>query len=47
LPDDYREERDRITENPEKFKELKSKLLSECNGNFQNGLFKDNNILPI
>ena len=47
LPDDYREERDRISENPEKFQELKSKLLSECNGNFQNGLFLDKNILPI
>ena len=47
LPDDYREERDRISENPEKFQELKSKLLSECNGNFQNGLFQDKNNLPI
>lgn len=47
LPEDYREERDLITGNQEKFQELKSKLLNECNGNFQNGLFQDKNILTI
>lgn len=39
LPDDYREETDLSEKFPEKFEELKNKLLEECDGNFKNGLF--------
>jgi len=39
LPDDYREETDLSEKFPEKFEELKNKLLKACDGNFKNGLF--------
>ncbi|PZX55767.1 arylsulfatase [Algoriphagus chordae] len=40
LPDDFREENDLSKEFPEKFEELKSKLLELCDGDYNNGLYK-------
>jgi len=39
LPDDYREENNLASRYPEKLEELKNKLLSECDGNYTNGLY--------
>jgi arylsulfatase A-like enzyme len=39
LPEDYREENDLSAKNPEKLKELKTKLLDACDGDFYNGLY--------
>lgn len=47
LPDDYREENDLIGQNPEKFQELKEKLLKECNNDLSVGRFIPNErLLP-
>lgn len=39
LPDDYREENDLATKNPEKLTELKNILLEACDGDLNNGLY--------
>jgi len=39
LSDDFREENDLSEEFPDKLKELKSKLLNACDGDFKNGLY--------
>ncbi len=39
LPDDYREEKDLLEDNYDKFLELKEKLLKACNGDLKNGYF--------
>lgn len=39
LPDDFQEETDLSEKFPEKFEELKNKLLEACDGDFKNGLF--------
>ncbi|SOE21328.1 Arylsulfatase A [Spirosomataceae bacterium TFI 002] len=40
LPKDFKEEKDLSGEFPDIFKDLKSKLLKECDGDFKNGLYK-------
>jgi arylsulfatase A-like enzyme len=40
LPDDSREEKELSKEFPDKFEELKRKLLTACDGDYTNGLFK-------
>jgi arylsulfatase A-like enzyme len=47
LPGDYREEKDLASQSPELVEKLKKTLISECEGNLENGWFKnDKNILP-
>ncbi len=47
LPDDYREEKDLIEQQHEKFQELKMTLLVACNGDLSNGFFSTRErILP-
>lgn len=45
LPNDYREENNLAASRPEKLAELKAKLLKECDGDFNNGLFQNKNII--
>lgn len=49
LPEDYREEKNLIAAQPEKFEELKKILIEECDGNLANGWFKlrENIMRPI
>lgn len=42
LPDDYREEKNLAKEYPHRFEELKSKLLTACDGDYYNGLYEFN-----
>lgn len=42
LPEDSREEKDLSKKFPDKFEELKMKLLKSCDGDFDNGLFRHN-----
>jgi len=46
LPNDLKEENDLSEENPEMFNELKKELLIACDGNYDNGLFKWNQLIP-
>ncbi|BAX82389.1 arylsulfatase [Labilibaculum antarcticum] len=47
LPNDYREEKNLITENQEKAEQLIKLLSKECNGDFKNGWFRDEkSLLP-
>ncbi|WP_025761833.1 arylsulfatase [Dyadobacter tibetensis] len=47
LPDDFREEKDLAEKNPKKLAALKKALLKACDGDYNNGLFSnDNNIRP-
>ncbi|UCS94642.1 arylsulfatase [Echinicola marina] len=39
LPDDYKEENDLASQNPEKLEQLKKMMLEACDGNFKNGLY--------
>ncbi len=43
LPDDFREENDLSDKYPDKMRELKSKLLKACDGDFNNGLYSNEN----
>lgn len=47
LPDDFREENNLSEKYPDKVKELKSKLLVACDGDFNNGLYSTKNQIKI
>lgn len=47
LPSDYREEKNLIAENPGKTEQLKILLIKECNGDLENGWFRnEKSLLP-
>ncbi|WP_343329124.1 arylsulfatase [Polaribacter staleyi] len=43
LPNDFKEEKNLSQQNPEKLEELKQKLLTACEGDFNNGLYSSKN----
>jgi len=47
LPNDFKEENNLSEKNPKKLNELKTKLLAACDGDFNNGLYKPSNQIPI
>ncbi|MEN7551678.1 arylsulfatase [Rapidithrix thailandica] len=47
LPEDYREEKNLAEKYPERLEELKSKLISACDGDLTNGLYSSKNLLNV
>jgi hypothetical protein len=47
LPDDYREEKNLAEQNPEKLREMATKLLKACDGNMYHGTWENHKAIRV